>query len=241
MAVDIKVKVTMSDATTFTHTISIDQGDANEAVRQFPCGVPNLTQFIRDQQIDNVSNPEDMDWYRIDLMSGTEVVDSRKFYVTCEPKHDPVHIAFINKFGMWDYCTFFKRSEDNYTVQNEQYKAITGEVVSGAYSIDKANPQYRKYNIKSKKTKTLNTGWVGEDHAELMKQLLLSDRVLILSDDRTVTPSGTGEQRQYTYTQNGVAVNVVTNSLQLQKHVNERMINYTIEIEYAFDDLNIAL
>lgn len=231
----------MSDATYFEHTISIDQGDANEAVRQFPCGVPNLTAFMRDQSITGVSNPEDMDWYRIDLMSGTEVVDSRKFYVTCEPKHTPVHLAFINKFGMWDYCTFFKRSDDSYSVQSEQYKAITGSVVSSNYTINKHDPQYRKYNIKSKKTRTLNTGWVGEDHAELMKQLLLSDRVLLLSDDRTITASGTGSTRDYTYTQNGVAVNVVTNSLQLQKHVNERMINYTIDIEYAFDDLNIAL
>ncbi len=241
MAVDIKIKVTMSNGDNFTYTQSIDQGDATEAIKQFPCGVPNLTALMRDQQISGVGNPEDMEWYRIDLMSGTEVVDSRKFYVTCEPKQTPVHVAFVNKFGMWDYITFFKKSTDAVNVQSEQFKRTTGSVnSSGNYSIPKFDPQYMKYNIKSKKTRTLNTGWVGEDYSELMKQLLVSDHVVILSDDRTVSASGSGEQRDYTYTQNGVAVNVNTSSLEMQKHINDRMINYTIEVEYAFDDLNIA-
>lgn len=241
MAVDIKIKVTMSNGDTFTHTESIEQGDANEAVKHFPCGVPNLTAFMRDQQISGVGNPEDMDWYKIELISGTEVVDSRTFYVTCEEKHTPVHVAFINKYGLWDYITFFKKSTDQYDVQNEQYKRITGSIVSSAYTIDKFDPQFRKYNISSKKRKTLNTGWVGEDYSELMKQLMLSDHVVILSDDRTVTGSGTGEQRDYTYTQNGVAVNVITNSLEMQTHLNNKMINYTVEVEYAFEDFNNAL
>tara|TARA_R110000803_G_scaffold16021_2_gene44084 strand:+ start:2217 stop:2945 length:729 start_codon:yes stop_codon:yes gene_type:complete len=241
MPVDIKIKVTMSNADTFTHTVSIDQGNATEAIKQFPCGVPNLTQFMRDQQIGGVGNPEDMQWYRIDLMSDTEVVDSRKFYVTCEPKQTPVHMAFVNKFGMWDYITFFKKSTDSVNVQSEQFKRSTGSInSSGNYSIPKFDPQYKKYNIKSKKTRKLNTGWVGEDHGELMKQLLLSDHVVILSDDRTISATGNGEQRSYTYTQNGVAVNINTSSLEIQKHINDRMINYTIDVEYAFDDLNIA-
>ena len=73
-----------------------------------------------------------------------------------------------------------------------------------------------------------------------MKQLLVSDHVVILSDDRTISATGNGEQRSYTYTQNGVAVNINTSSLEIQKHINDRMINYTIDVEYAFDDLNIA-
>jgi hypothetical protein len=33
----------------------------------------------------------------------------------------------------------------------------------------------------------------------------------------------------------GLPVNVTTNSLNLQKSVNDRMINYIIEVEEAFD------
>ena len=113
-------------------------------------------------------------------------------------------------------------------------------LISLACGTTSFDPQYKKYNIKSKKTRKLNTGWVGEDHGELMKQLLLSDHVVILSDDRTISATGNGEQRSYTYTQNGVAVNINTSSLEIQKHINDRMINYTIDVEYAFDDLNIA-
>lgn len=241
MPVDIKIKVTMSNGDNFTTTKSIDQGDATEGVLQFPCGVPNLTAYMRDEQISGVGNPEDMDWYKIEVLSGTETLDTRTFYLTEEPKHTPVHLAFINKFGMWDYVTFFKTSTEDYSVQSEMFKRNTGAIVNNKYTIDKADGQYRKYNIKGKKSKTLNTGWVGEDYADIMKELILSDHVVVLSDDRSVTGSGTGEQRDYTYTQNPVAVNVVTNSLSLQKHINDRLINYSITVEYAFDDLNNAL
>ena len=59
----------------------------------------------------------------------------------------------------------------------------------------------------------LNTGWVGEDYDAVMEQMLMSERVML----------------------DGVPVNVTTSSLTLQKVVNDKTINYTIEVEEAFD------
>jgi len=48
-----------------------------------------------------------------------------------------------------------------------------------------------------------------------MTQLLASERVLL----------------------DGKPVNVSTGSLQLQKHITDRTINYTIDLQYAYDTI----
>ena len=73
--------------------------------------------------------------------------------------------------------------------------------------------KYQRINTNGRKSFTLNTGWVGEDYDTIMEQMLMSERVML----------------------DGLPVNVTTNSLNLQKSVNDKMINYIIEVEEAFD------
>tara|TARA_R110001632_G_scaffold56844_1_gene139084 strand:- start:692 stop:943 length:252 start_codon:yes stop_codon:yes gene_type:complete len=75
---------------------------------------------------------------------------------------------------------------------------------------------------------TLNTGFVSEDYSEVMEQLLMSEYVLMVFN-RTTTRSGV----EYDISQEQRAVNIQTNSLRLQKHINDKTINYTIDIEMA--------
>ena len=73
--------------------------------------------------------------------------------------------------------------------------------------------KYQRINTNVRRRFTLNTGWVGEDYDTIMEQMLMSERVML----------------------DGLPVNVTTNSLNLQKSVNDKMINYIIEVEEAFD------
>jgi hypothetical protein len=75
---------------------------------------------------------------------------------------------------------------------------------------------------------TLNTGFVSEDYGEVMEQLLMSEYVLMVYN-RTTTRSGD----EFNISQDQRAVNINTNSLRLQKHINDKTINYQIEIEMA--------
>ena len=72
---------------------------------------------------------------------------------------------------------------------------------------------YKQYNTNGKTRTTLNTGWVAEDYKETIKDLMMSERVMM----------------------NGSPVSVVSTSTNLQKSVNDKTINYTIEVEEAFD------
>jgi len=72
------------------------------------------------------------------------------------------------------------------------------------------------FNTNGKKSIKVNTDWVTEDYNELLKQLMLSERIII----------------------NNYPAKINTKSTELFKSVNTKMINYQIEFEFAYDVIN---
>lgn len=213
--------------------------EAEDRIKLLPSGVANLKNWLVTQG--SSLNVVGAEWYEIQLRDtfGT-VLDSRKSYVVCEMKYEPVLVAYISRYGTWNYATFFKRSEETINVTKDEFRTITGSVKNGEYQYGLHNPVYKKYNTNGKRRLTLNSGFVSEEFKDVMEQLLLSEYVLVVtSDKRTVVKSGS----TYTYTAgNGaVAVNVATNSVTKKKSVNEKLIEYSLDLEYAFDELNSTL
>jgi hypothetical protein len=69
----------------------------------------------------------------------------------------------------------------------------------------------------------LNTGFVDESYNEVIRQLMLSEQIWMtkLTDEELVLP-----------------LKARTQSLQYKKHVNDKLVNYTIEFDMAFDKIN---
>ena len=183
---------------------------AEGRVMLLPCGVTNLTAWL-----DSVGEPLNYtNFYDIRLKDkdGT-VLDTRRFYPTCEAKYTPAHMQFVNKNGVWESVTFFKRSEEEVSASGDQFRKSIGNSSSAGFTYSTTNPLYQRYNVNGRKRFTLNTGWVGEDYNAVMEQMMISERVML----------------------DGVPVNVSTQSLTLQKAVNDKVINYTVQVEEAFD------
>ena len=75
---------------------------------------------------------------------------------------------------------------------------------------------------------TLNTGFVDESLSDLIEQLMMSEYVIM-----TINRTTYKNVQAYVIEQDFRAVNLVTDSLRLQKHINDKTINYTIEVEFA--------
>lgn len=211
--------------------------EAEDRIKLIPSGVANLKNWLVGQgsSLDVVNS----DWYKIQLLDTFgNIIDERKFVPTCEIKYEPIQLAYISKYGTWNYATFFKRSEETIDVTSQQYRTITGNVQNGAYTYGLHNPMYKKYNTNGKRRLTINSGFVAEEFKEVMEQILLSEYVLVVADS-TVTKDGS----TYTYTANNgtIAANVSTNSLVKKKSVNDKLIDYTLDLEYAFDEINSTL
>jgi hypothetical protein len=210
---------------------------AEDRIKLIPSGVANLKNWLVGQgsSLDVVGS----DWYKLQLLDTFEnVIDERKFYPTCEVKYTPIQLAYISKYGTWNYATFFKRSEETIDKTSQEYRTITGKVTDGEYGYSLHNPMYKKYNTNAKRRLTINSGFVDEGFKEVMEQILLSEYVLVVANS-TVTKDGS--TYTYTATNGTIAANVSTNSLTKKTKVNDKLIEYILDLEYAFDELNSTL
>ena len=130
--------------------------------------------------------------------------------ITDECRYTPVDIAFLNKEGALQIITMFKARKDSTSVTSEQYEGGN----------DIGNHQFNTYNVQSKSKFTINSGFVDEDKNDAFKQLLLSQKVWSIT--------------------NGVKLplTISSKSFEYKTRQNDRLINYAIEFENAFNDIN---
>ena len=117
-----------------------------------------------------------------------------------------------------DAITFFKKNTRNAAFTNESYMPqISPDAVT---AIDLTKPQYKQFLVNSTETLTLNTGWVAQNYDEVIRQLLLSERVIIYDNGTKI------------------AANPQRGGVTYQKEVNEKNINYTLSFDIAYNKLN---
>jgi hypothetical protein len=167
------------------------------------------------------SNHDTGDYYDVILKdSGGDTIDTVRYYLVCEPKYTPYQIAFINRFGVADFITFFKRSDERGTFTQEAYqKSIYND---GFTTPSTQTGKYQSFNVNSRNSLTLNTGFVDQDYDETIKDILMSEYVAVLDGS------------------NWVSVVPERGSVEYQKHVNQKLINYTITFTYGFDERSLV-
>jgi len=195
------------DLTSF-HTPAQPEG----SILDFPIGVTNLTTYLTALGFTGAM-PSALDTYTLDLQGSAGSLDIVTIEKVCEPKYTLNTIDYINRYGTWDFIQFFKASQDSFNTTSEQYRKSIGSSSISGYSYDVTEELYKQFNTNGKTRTTLNTGWVTEDYKEAIKDLMMSERVML----------------------NGNPTSVITNSVTLQKSINDKTINYTIEVEEAFD------
>lgn len=129
----------------------------------------------------------------------------------CEPKYSPVICSYINRFGGWQFLTFFKTRIDNINVKGSNYNLLQDSI---NYNTSKG--QSKSFNINGKQSIKLSSGFVPENYSDLIQDLLLSETVLL----------------------DGLPVEVKTQSTTLKTSLQDRNINYEIEFDYAFNIIN---
>ena len=228
-----KIKILGSDATYEEVLVTNQTGeDAEDRVLLFPAGIPNLSNYLFNEGLTAITEPRLLDWWEIQILKGGDIlVDSRRFYNQCEPKYTPIQLQYINRYGMWDTMTFFKRSDTDLDVSKESYRSVIGSASASGYTWGTQARGIRSYNEEMSKKITMNTGFIEEVSNENIEQLLMSPYVVM-----TINRATTRVQDTYTISQDFRAVNVLTDSLRLQKHINEKTINYTIQVEFATPD-----
>jgi hypothetical protein len=130
--------------------------------------------------------------------------------ITDEYRYEPIDVAFQNKEGAMQLITMFKERKDSTVITSEEFETNSGQ----------GQHQFNRLNLQSRSKFTINTGFIDESHNENIKQLLYSLRTWVISNGQAIP------------------INVSTKNFDKKTRVNDRLINYTLEFEYAFNDIN---
>jgi hypothetical protein len=150
---------------------------------------------------------------KVEFLDDDDIVQwTGTFKPKTECRYEPVVVDFINKYGGWQREFFFKASNTTINVETSEYNLLQTNLVS--YS--KFEGQRRTFNTNGKESIKCNTDWVSEDFAYTIKQLMLSDRILV--NDRPAKMN--------------------TKSTELFKSINTKMINYEMTFDIANDIIN---
>lgn len=136
----------------------------------------------------------------------------------CEPVFDIVKIIFMNKFGALQEFHFNKKHTIGFNSTQQNYESML--IQANTYS--STDHQKYVYNKQGSETIQLNTGYIDQGQFETIKQLMLSEQVYAkIGTNSTIYP-----------------MNVITSSLTKKTKVNDKLVNYSLEMEFAYDVVN---
>jgi len=153
------------------------------------------------------------DGNKVEVLDGSLAVQATYYFKPIEEcKYDVYYLDFINRFGAWQKEFLFKASKQSMEVKNTDYN-----LMSSSYNYNPLNATKSVMNANGNESIRCNTGWVDEFFGtSTLKELLLSERILL----------------------NGKPVKMKTKGFETQKHINEKLINYVLEFDNAYDIIN---
>ena len=137
----------------------------------------------------------------------------------CNPKYTPVLMTFINRNGVQQEHYFFLKSVESMTAKSDNFKRNIFTYSSSTY--DTTSHQNQIFNKNGNIRYTLNTNYMIEAYNEVMEDILLSEYVWITYGGVTYNP-----------------VVVRSSSLTFKTSLNDRLIQYTLEVEQSNDIIN---
>ena len=155
-----------------------------------------------------------------------------KVYKEQRGKYTPYALAYINRYGVWDTIVFHKASTEDFGASSTQYTGYIGSMSATGFSYGQHEASNRSFNASSRSKWTLNTGYVTEATGEAMRDLVMSESVLMLDNFSEVT-TGTGTSTEYLISMNTTPVIVDSKSFRVMKHVNDKLVNYTVGVTSA--------
>ena len=154
--------------------------------------------------------------------------DSKIYRINCTKYGIGTKIIFINKFGVQQDLWFFLKETKTLARQNENYKAniLTYPTTNNPATYSISNAPNRTFNTTAKQTFTLSSGYYSENANNFFEELLLSEYVWLARINKI------------TESDDIVPVKVKKSSIAFKTSVNDRLVEYTIEFEEAFDYIN---
>jgi len=170
------------------------------------------------QKIQYITIPANSSIIRVYDTDDSTLLKTININNVCEPKFTPYKVTFVNKFGAFQDLYFFKKTTESFNVTDETYKRNIFENNNVTY--DTYRGQRERYNTNAKSSISLNTGFVNDDFNSTIEELFLSEKVWIRWNNKTLP------------------IIPKSKNLELKTSLNNKLSNYTIDFEFAFNKIN---
>ena len=167
-------------------------------------------------QIAYSTSPDSVITSYVTVTNKDTTTEQRTVLYQDECLYTPYRLTFINRNGVYERLWFFKNSEKKAKYESDDYRRNTFS--KGSYSL--VEHQTRKLFKKSMETLKINSGFYSEDFNEVFNQMMLSETVWI------------------NYNGKELPVNITDSSFTYKTRFNEKLINHTLELSFAFDKVN---
>ena len=129
-----------------------------------------------------------------------------------------IKVTFVNKYGAFQDLYFFKKSIESTDIMAEEYKSTI--IDESTLSYKTYRHQKTRFLVQGQDNITMNTGFVNDELNKAIEELMISEQVYM--------------------TRNSVVYPLVpkTKSVTYQTSLNDRLANYTIDFDMAFDKIN---
>ena len=170
------------------------------------------------QKIQYISIPANSNEIKVYDTDDTTLLKTISITNVCEPKFTPYKITFVNKYGAFEDLYMFKKTTEQLNVNSDLYKRNT--IANSTATYNTSEGQRTRYNVNGVTNIKLNTGFIIENMNTTIEELFLSENVWIRYENKTLP------------------ILPKSQSLDFKTSLNDKLINYTIDFEFAFDKIN---
>jgi hypothetical protein len=160
--------------------------------------------------------------------SATINTQTYRINIISDCQYEPIRLAWLNKYGVWDYYTFMKKSVRTLNTTRTNYQKLRGTWNTKNFNVNRATGGMRNYQVKSIEKIRINTDYILETEAVWLEQLMTSSNVFIVKDYFL----STGVNIVNAFVE---PVHVTDSSFIKKTVANDKLIQYTFNIDKSLD------
>ena len=142
--------------------------------------------------------------------------------VACADRYTQFFIGFLNRFGAYDYIPALKAREDSATFERREFNNSYLTTAALAVSYTDTEGTERIFEANGQESITINTGYQPEDIWDMITDMMQSEKVFLV-DGTNITP-----------------LTPSSGDVAKQKHINNKLVNYTLAFRVANDLKNMV-
>jgi hypothetical protein len=142
-----------------------------------------------------------------------------------EKGYEPIRLCWLNQWGAWDYYTFTQKSIKSTSTSGATYNQLAGTWNESLYRPDSYKGGKKAFRVNATEKITMNSDFVTEDESVIFEELVNSPEVYLLKGYEDIVETSSVLNQYVT------PVRLLTSSFTKKTIANDRLMQYTFEIE----------